>query len=164
MKPTILIVIIGLVMISGCVENKISKEKYCEKNNDCSIEYGVKFKGNCDAGCFNKKYVREWCSSMKWEAFSPQMTCECINNQCDMVRAESCATDSDCVLTMYHENSCCQLCKKEVITKKEEGIRSSWREENCAEEVYRNCPEEVECMMKEEEARCVNGKCELVEK
>ena len=81
------ILIVGLVLLSGCVEEKPAKNpKYCEKDSDCTIEYGVNFQGNCDAGCFNERYIEERCRDMLWEPFSPEFECACIANQCAMVR------------------------------------------------------------------------------
>lgn len=199
MKPTILIVIIGLIIISGCIENKIPEEEYCEtlkkdvneeiekanycdEDSDCvalSPDFLI-----CPFGCYlllNKnaditqiqngiKNYGKNCPLCKYRcSYIPSSSdIKCTNNKCLDIRFEKpievCVTDSDCVLTTYPENNCCQICKKEAITKREEGVRSSWREENCAEKDYRNCPEEVECIMKEEEAGCVEGECVVIEK
>lgn len=234
MKPAILIVIIGLIIISGCMESKISEEEYIEKpiqevtittdktkynqgdiikavirnNLNTSIWY---IPDDCPTEPLNVyKFIN---NNWKQVHFATRALCRLIRHHIEikpgtvkdisyeywkgffkpgkykigfeygLIKPEGrklidksvvysneftikviCITDPDCILTMYPEDSCCQVCKKEAVTKKEEGIRSSWREENCAEEDYRACPEEVECIMKEEEAKCVEGECVVIEK
>jgi len=65
-------------------------EKYCKQNKDCTIKYNVNYQGECLAGCFNKETkFDEWCdSNMLWEAFSPDSTCTCQRNKCEMINLQ----------------------------------------------------------------------------
>ena len=60
--------------------------KRCKRTADCSLKYGVLYRGFCDAGCFGKKAETDkTCAKQgRFEPFLPGIGCACVEKVCSM--------------------------------------------------------------------------------
>lgn len=86
MKKTLFILVLGVILVSGCIAEEIPEEKYCDEDSDCVPATC------CHAdSCVNKDFEQD-CNSIfcTMECVPDTMDCgqgycACINNECKAV-------------------------------------------------------------------------------
>lgn len=86
-KILVVLILVGVIWISGCTPKEIPPEKYCEKDEDCVINDCCR----CSDELINKNFIN--CTDYP---VCPMMTCDtltgrsiaspkCIKNECKLI-------------------------------------------------------------------------------
>ena len=56
--------------------------RYCDASADCVMEYNVRYRNNCEPGCYNKSAIADASCAYQGKPFDSTLSCSCDSRSC----------------------------------------------------------------------------------